>query len=68
MLAEAENAELPKPTYEGLLVNTIRCTNPACITQTEQELDQVFRLANPEMGICRCVYCENKELLERKVK
>ena len=68
LLAEAENGDLPKPSYDGLLVNTVRCSNPVCITKTEQELDQVFRLANPEMGICRCVYCENKELLERKVK
>ena len=60
LLAEAEKGDLPKPSYDGLLVNTVRCSNPVCITKTEQELDQVFRLANPEMGICRCVYCENK--------
>jgi len=67
LLAEAEKVDLPKPAYEGMLINKVRCTNPVCITKTEQELDQVFRVANAEMGICRCVYCENKELLERKV-
>ena len=43
------------------LVNVVKCQNPRCITSTEQELEQVFRVVNPEMKICRCLYCEAKE-------
>ncbi|MBQ7224413.1 MAG: hypothetical protein IJX06_02530 [Clostridia bacterium] len=35
----------------------------ACITQTEQELDHVFKLVNKEKGVYRCVYCEKKVIL-----
>ena len=53
----------PLPTERGeadLLVNVHKCTNPRCITQTEQELDQVFRVVDKANGICRCIYCEKK--------
>lgn len=36
----------------------IRCKNPRCITSMEQELPQVFRLADRENGVYRCKYCE----------
>ena len=42
------------------LVNVIRCKNPRCITSCEQELDQVFRLANRTKKEYRCLYCETK--------
>ncbi|MGI6264689.1 MAG: aspartate carbamoyltransferase regulatory subunit, partial [Acutalibacteraceae bacterium] len=42
------------------LKNVIRCKNPRCITSTEQELDQIFRLTDREQKIYRCVYCETK--------
>ena len=42
------------------LENVISCKNPRCITSTEQEIDQVFRLTNREAGIYRCMYCESK--------
>ena len=42
------------------VVNVIRCKNPRCITQTEQELDQVFFLADREKRVYRCLYCEAK--------
>ena len=42
------------------LVNVIRCTNPRCISSTEQELDQVFELKDREKGVYRCLYCETK--------
>ena len=38
--------------------NVIRCKNPRCITTVEQELPQVFRLANRARGVYRCIYCE----------
>ena len=50
--------ELPKK-----IVNVLKCRNPRCITQTEQEIDQVFFLADEEKRTYRCLYCEaaNKE-------
>lgn len=54
-LCEKRNIEMPKT-----LVNVIRCKNPRCITSCEQELDQMFRLADRENKIYRCVYCETK--------
>lgn len=42
------------------LVNVIRCKNPRCITTTEQEIDHIFRLADRETGLYRCLYCETK--------
>ena len=47
-----------------MLTNVIRCMNPRCITTTEQELDHVFKLTDPDNKIYRCIYCETKA--ERK--
>ncbi len=47
-----------------VLVNQIRCHNQRCISQVEQELDQVFHLTDPEKRICRCLYCEAKEIMQ----
>ena len=38
----------------------IKCKNPRCITSTEQELVQEFRLTDPEKKIYRCIYCEHE--------
>ncbi|HHU23235.1 MAG TPA: aspartate carbamoyltransferase regulatory subunit [Clostridiales bacterium] len=40
------------------LKNILKCKNPRCITTTEQEIDQIFRLVNEETCSYRCVYCE----------
>ena len=48
-------ADLPKQ-----LTNVIRCKNPRCISTTEQELTQIFRLTDPEKKVYRCIYCETK--------
>ncbi len=42
------------------LKNVIKCKNPRCITTTEQELDQIFRLTDSESKTYRCIYCEAK--------
>ena len=47
-------------TFPEILTNVIQCKNPRCITTVEQELDQIFRLADPEHGVYRCIYCETK--------
>lgn len=43
-----------------ILTNVISCRNPRCITSVEQELDNVFRLADRENKVYRCIYCESK--------
>ena len=40
------------------LVGVIRCYNPRCITSTEQELKQIFKLTDREKRVYRCIYCE----------
>jgi len=58
-----QETDQPSPSKEhpaDHLVNTITCHNPRCITNVEQELDQVFYPVNPEHGIYRCLYCEEK--------
>ena len=47
--------ELPEE-LEGVL----RCRNPRCITSTEQELKQVFKLTDRAKREYRCIYCETK--------
>lgn len=40
--------------------NVIKCRNPRCITSTEQEIDQIFRLTDRENRVYRCIYCESR--------
>lgn len=54
-LYEKRNIEMPET-----LVNVIKCKNPRCITSCEQELNHIFRLADREHKIYRCIYCETK--------
>ena len=42
------------------LTNVLRCKNPRCISTCEQELPQIFRLADPRTREYRCIYCETK--------
>ena len=55
VLAEKKTLALPKQ-----LTNVIKCKNPRCITSCEQELPHVFKLADEEKKVYRCVYCETK--------
>ena len=55
VLAEKRRIDMPE-----LLVNVIRCKNPRCISTTEQELPQRFKLTDRENKVYRCVYCETK--------
>ena len=54
-IVEKKTLSLPKQ-----ITNVIKCKNPRCITSIEQELDQVFILADPEKQVYRCKYCEEK--------
>lgn len=42
------------------VTNVIKCKNPRCITQIEQELDHVFILTDEKEHVYRCKYCESK--------
>ena len=46
-----------------VLVNELICDNPRCITSCEQELEHVFKKAEGEEGVYRCIYCEAKKTL-----
>ena len=46
---------------DELVVDTIICDNPRCITSCEQEIEHTFRCVNKEHGIYRCIYCEAKK-------
>lgn len=61
-LLEEAGDKKPELLDGELIIDELICDNPKCISSTEQELKHMFRLVNPEMGICRCVYCENKKL------
>ena len=54
-IVEKRELHLPKE-----IVNVIKCKNPRCITSIEQELAQIFVLADPEKEVYRCKYCEEK--------
>ena len=54
-LAKRKHLELPTE-----IVDVIKCKNPRCITTTEQELPQVFRLTDAVNKVYRCKYCESK--------
>lgn len=54
-IVEKKDLHLPKE-----IRNVIKCKNPRCITSVEQELDQIFFLADPVKEIYRCRYCEEK--------
>ena len=54
-LAEKRSPDLPEK-----LTNVIVCKNPRCITTTEQELPNIFRLTDRSNKTYRCIYCEQK--------
>ena len=54
-LVEKRSIDMPET-----LTNVIRCKNPRCITSSEQELAQVFKLTDRANKVYRCAYCETK--------
>jgi aspartate carbamoyltransferase regulatory subunit len=45
-------------TMPERIINVLKCKNPRCITQTEQEIQHIFVLANREKVTYRCFYCD----------
>ena len=60
IIRENEGVEKRKPELPEKLVGVIHCKNPRCITTIEQELPHIFKLANRQKGVYRCLYCESK--------
>lgn len=42
------------------ITGIIKCHNPRCITSIEQELPNIFTLADSDKKVYRCKYCEEK--------
>ncbi len=53
-------SEKKKMTLPEVLTNVIYCKNPRCITTTEQELPNIFKLTDKKQHVYRCIYCEAK--------
>ena len=60
LLEEAKKNPVKEAPAEGELVYDLVCSNPKCISQTEQELPQIFKLTDKAANIHRCIYCEQK--------
>ena len=52
-IVDKHHVELPEE-----VVDIIKCKNPRCITSIEQELKQVFLLADRDKKSYRCKYCD----------
>ncbi len=57
----AEGRRMPEPV--DVVLDTLHCDNPRCITSTEQEITHAFKCVSRENGIYRCIYCEAKKKL-----
>ena len=58
IIRNGELVEKKQPEMPERVVNVIKCKNPRCITQVEQDLDQIFVLTDKEQQVYRCFYCE----------
>ena len=58
LLKEAQENPAREPIRDELRYD-LTCRNPRCISATEQELPQIFRLTDRAAGIHRCIYCEH---------
>ncbi len=45
-------------TVPQRVLGVLKCKNPRCITQTEQEIQQIFVLADTDKNLYRCYYCD----------
>ena len=58
IIRDGKRVEKRKINLPEMLTNVIFCKNPRCITATEQELPHVFKLADREKRVYRCIYCD----------
>lgn len=60
IIKDGKTVEKKTLTLPEELTNVLTCKNPRCISTTEQELPQIFRLTDRKERIYRCIYCETK--------
>lgn len=60
IIKDGKNVEKKTIALPERLTNVLTCKNPRCISATEQELPQIFTLADKENRVYRCLYCETK--------
>lgn len=60
IIKDGKTAEKKTIGLPERLTNVLTCKNPRCISTTEQELPQIFKLTDRERRVYRCLYCETK--------
>lgn len=60
IIKDGKTAEKKTIGLPERLTNVLACKNPRCISATEQELPQIFKLTDRERRVYRCLYCETK--------
>ena len=58
IIKDGVTVEKKKVGLPEQIVNVVKCKNPRCITTTEQGIQQIFKLTDPQKRIYRCIYCE----------
>ena len=64
VIKDGVSEKITNLTPPQTITNIIKCKNPRCITSTEPELKQVFRLVDTEQRVYRCIYCEAKAVTD----
>ncbi len=60
IIKDEKLADKKSPALPTELRDVIICKNPRCITTTEQELPNIFKLTDAKEHVYRCIYCESK--------
>ena len=60
IIKDEKLADKKSPALPTELRDVIICKNPRCITTTEQELPNIFKLTDSKEHVYRCIYCETK--------
>lgn len=60
IIKDGKTAEKKTIGLPERLTNVLVCKNPRCISATEQELPQIFKLTDRQRRVYRCIYCETK--------
>lgn len=60
IIKDGKTAEKKTIGLPERLTNVLTCKNPRCISATEQELPQIFKLTDKQRRVYRCLYCETK--------
>ena len=60
IIKDGKTAEKKTIGLPERLTNVLTCKNPRCISATEQELPQIFKLTDRDRRVYRCLYCETK--------